>query len=462
MAHLYLQLEQQLSRLISAGRLVQGDKLPSIRSLCNEYQMAKGTVLHALERLEARGLIEARPRSGYYVCLAAEQKIPSDFVPAPLEARVSDVLLEIMQAGSAFDLCPGAGDESTTGLELLNRSMNRAMRQQRGKSHLYYDSPYGLAPLREQLRQRLLKRGLTVSQDEICITSGCQNSLFLALMATCQPGDTVAVESPGFYGVLQLLEQLKLRVIEIPSSSQSGMMMDALQAAAEKWGIRACVVSPCFSTPTGALMPEHSRVRLLEMAETHDFAVIEDDIYADTALGVVPDPLKSLDTTGRVILCSSFSKTLSKDLRVGWISAGRWHKNVVQLKLVTQLASPTSVQKGVTDFIASGAYTAHLKRQQHRLKQQRDQLLAEIRSWQGVHTTSIPEGGLSLWVELTPERNTLTLFHSLKSRGVMITPGTLFSNEDKFKNALRISYFHPWNKQRLNALNSIAAILERP
>jgi DNA-binding transcriptional MocR family regulator len=398
--HQYQILEDLLAEQIVEGRLNAGDRLPSVRVLCARHDLAKGTVLHALSRLEARGLVAARPRSGYYV---TERGAPVSATPrpaAPVNARVSPLLMDLMQHGAAFDLVPGAGGENTQGLELLNRSINRVMRRQRGQSHLYYDDPAGALVLREQLSMRLLRRGCQLSSDDLMITAGCQNALFLALMATCKAGDVVAVESPGFYGALQLLEQLQLKVVEIPSSPLTGMSVDALQQASKKWPIKACIVSPCFSTPAGAVMPEPERQHLLQLAEQRDFAVIEDDIYADTALSYTPDPLKKLDQTGRVILCSSLSKSLSRDLRIGWISGGRWQQALLQLKLVTQLASPLSVQNGLAEFISNGDYDSHLKRQQKWLRQQRDELSDQVRGWSAVKNVGIPEGGLTLWVEL--------------------------------------------------------------
>ena len=457
--HQYQILEDVLAEQIVEGRLNAGDRLPSVRVLCERHDLAKGTVLHALSRLEARGLVAARPRSGYYV---TERGAPVSATPrpaAPVNARVSPLLMDLMQHGAAFDLVPGAGGENTQGLELLNRSINRVMRRQRGQSHLYYDDPSGSVILREQLAMRYLRRGCKLTYEDFIVTSGCQNALFLALMATCKAGDVVAVESPGFYGALQLLEQLQLKVIEIPSSPLTGMSVDALQQAAEKWPVKACIVSPCYSTPAGAVMPDPARKQLLQLAEQQNFAVIEDDIYADTALSYTPDPLKKLDQTGRVILCSSFSKSLSRDLRIGWITGGRWQQALLQLKLVTQLASPLSVQNGLAEFISNGDYDSHLKRQQKWLRQQSEQLSDQVRGWSAVKNVGIPEGGLTLWVELHGDCDTSALFPELKNEGVFIAPGALFSSKHKFKNYMRLSFAHPWNSRRQKALSALGKLL---
>lgn len=251
-----------------------------------------------------------------------------------------------MTRSAAFDLLPNRhSEEPPPGIIQLNRSIGRALRR-RSASFQYYDEPAGDPELGNQLALRSARRGWNADADQFCITSGCQQSLFLALMAVCQSGDVVAVEAPGFYGVLQLLEQLQLKVIEIPASPKSGIDVQALEATLEAWDVKACVVSPSFATPTGAVMPPEARRQLLELADRHGLAVIEDDIYGESGWINAPDTLKAIDRSSRVIHCSSFSKVLSRDLRLGWVSGGRWHKKILQLKLTSQLASSRFCRKG--------------------------------------------------------------------------------------------------------------------
>ncbi|WP_428035269.1 PLP-dependent aminotransferase family protein [Amphritea sp.] len=461
--YLYQQLESWLLKGIEEQRWLMGDRLPSIRALCKQHGLSKATVQHSLQRLEAQGLLEARPKAGYFVALHAKtvkEPISRSRIEAPRPVTVSELLLDIMRRSAAFDLLPDLhAGELPAGIVTLNRSVARALRRQRGDDYQYYDIPAGDAGLREQLSLHLLRRGWQADIDELCITSGCQHALFLALMATCEKGDIVAVESPGFYGVLQLLEQLGLQVVEVPTSISTGMDIEALQEVLKRWKVKACIVSPAFSTPGGALMPTDARQRLLTLAEQYDLAIIEDDIYADTALGVVPDPLKALDQYNRVILCSSFSKSLSRDLRLGWISGARWHERIIKLKLVTQLSSSRYLQQGVAEFIADGSFAAHLRRQRHELRERRDRLIAHLRAWPGDLRISLPQGGLAVWVELPDGVDTLEAYPEALDRGVVITPGPLFSVSGQFRNCMRLSFSHPWDKRRVEALNVLSAVL---
>jgi len=462
----YLQLEAWLLQCLKEQRWRPGERLPSIRNLCQEHGVSKATALHALQRLEAQGLVEARPKAGHFV----SQQIPRAQAPlsrtrieAPRPVTVSDLLLDIMRRSAAFDILPEShSGELPPGIVALNRAIGRSLRRQRGEDYQYYDEPAGDAGLREQLALHLSRRGLQVAPEHLCITSGCQHALFLALMASCKRGDVVAVESPGFYGVMQLIEQLELRVVEVPASSETGMDIDALEEVLRRWQVRACIVSPAFATPGGALMDDSAKRRLLALAEQYDLAVIEDDIYADTAFGAVPDPLKAQDIEERVILCSSFSKCLSRDLRLGWISGGRWHARILHLKLVTQLASSRFLQRGVAEFMADGGLTAYLRRLRIELRERRDHLLSLLQAWPGEVRVSAPQGGLAVWVELADTVDTLAIYPEALRAGVVITPGPLFSVSGKFRNCLRLSYAHPWTTAREAALKQLPELLYQP
>ncbi|MCP8688692.1 PLP-dependent aminotransferase family protein [Marinobacterium sedimentorum] len=465
MDYRYQQLENWLLQSIREQRWRLGERLPSIRTLCEQQGVSKATVQHALQRLEAQGLVEARPKAGYFVRLQPKTiRAPRSRVQveAPRPVTVSELFLDVMRRSAAFDLLPDLhAGEVPSGIVALNRALGRALRRQKGDDHQYYDEPAGDPGLREQLSLHAARRGWTVLPEQLCITSGCQHALFLALMACCRRGDIVAVESPGFYGVLQLLEQLELQVVEVPSSSEQGMDIEALEAALERWDIKACVVSPAFATPGGALMPKEARKRLLALADANDLAIIEDDIYADTAFGQVPDPLKALDSSDRVILCSSFSKSLSRDLRLGWISGARWHQKILHLKLVTQLASSRYQQQGVAEFMRDGSYATHLRRQRNELRTQRDRLIASLHAWPGEIRVSTPLGGLAIWLELPESIDTLAAYPAALQQGVVITPGPLFSVSGQFRNCLRISYAHPWDGRRIEALSRLPELLLR-
>lgn len=454
-----------LNRQIDEQRWIPGERLPSIRDLTLLHKVAKNTIIQALHVLESRGVLESRPKSGFFVKLQStrkETKHPQVGLLKPAQVNVPEIFQDIMARSAAFDILPSQYDgPSTQSLTLLHRHINAATRNQVNKKAMYYDEPRGNTLLRTQIKEWYRASGVILNTDDFCITSGCQNSLFLALMATCQPGDNVALESPGFYGVLQLCQHLQLNVIEIPASASDGLDMDMLEAALQEWNITACVVTPAFATPSGASMPTTNRARLLDLANRHDLAIIEDDIYGDLGFTQRPVALKALDTQSRIILCSSMSKTLSRDLRLGWIAGGRWHDQIVKLKLVTSLASNQAIQIGLANFMLKGDLKRHLEQKRQILKKQRDQLVLCVQRFLPESIRfNVPDGGLSLWIDVGLSVNTQILYHQLLSNKVVITPGALFSLTSRFNNYLRLSFSHPTVGAREHAIQILGKSLD--
>ena len=463
---LYRSLEQGIAEEIEQGRWQPGDRLPSIRALVQTHGLSKTTVMHALNRLEARGLIESRPKAGFFVraqykpMKVAVPPVPE--APAPVPVSVNAVTQELMCRSAAFDISPSAGmrDPLTPGLLQLNRTVARELRRQKGL-HQYYDEPAGSQQLREVLARRYKRQGCQVEAEDFTITAGCQQALCFVLMTLCQRGDLVAVESPGFYGVLQLLEALGLKALEIPSDPQTGMDLDVLAQVAEQWPVKACVVTPSYATPTGALMPLENRKRLLALAEQHDFHIVEDDIYRELAFDHPVSPLQGLDRTGRVLLCGSISKTLSRDVRVGWVISRQWQPEIQRLKLVTSLATSRYVQQGLAAFIEEGGYDRHLRRYVPNLQAQRDELIRFVQNeWQVPCVTPVPQGGLTLWLQLPEQIDSMKVYARARERDVLITPGALFTATNQFRNCLRVSYAHPWSEERIQALQALGGILQ--
>jgi len=456
---LYRQLADALAIEIESGRWQPHDRLPSIRQIAKTRNLSINTVIKAFHLLEAKGLVIAKHKSGYFVSgHSPEAKVEPPEKGAsspmkPVEVTLPKLFQEIMQRGAAFDVLPSAErSQPNNNLIVLNRHIGRATRRQANIKAHYYDNPLGDLQLRQQIGLLYRERNLTLDVEKICIVSGCQNAIFLALMSCCEPGDNVAVESPAFYGVLQLLESLGLNIIEIPSDPKSGIDVDALTAVANRWSIKTLVVTPSYATPSGACIPPDNCQRIIELARQKDIVIIEDDIYGELGFQQQLSPIKSLDTDERVILCGSFSKCLSRDLRIGWIVGGRWHSNIIQLKLVTLLASNQAQQQGLVSYLAEGYFRRHLLSYRQTLQLQRDQLLDTInRFWPASIRYHIPEGGLALWVQLPDHINTAQWYIELLKEGITLTPGMLFTTENQYQNYLRLSFSRPIVGARENA-----------
>ncbi|MFC4655582.1 PLP-dependent aminotransferase family protein [Rheinheimera marina] len=473
MAFKYQHLTKELRDKINHNWWAAGERLPSIRQLCQSYQASLATVRHALAELEAQGYLEARDRSGYFV-RARQRRVPvtADLSPLPGQPQptavtLPDLLYDIMQRSAAFDFYPRGPLVQLPQLKTLQQLQTKVTKQLGAAPALQYEEPFGALELRQQLATSYQSHGLTLDAPDLYLTAGCQHALFLALHAICSPGDIVVVEQPGFYGVLQLLQQLQLQVIEVPTD-HAGMDISALELVVARWRIKACIVSPSFGTPSGQLMPEERKQRLVELANSNDFALIEDDIYGDLGFYQRPTPLKALDTENRVVLCSSLSKSLSRDLRIGWIAPARWSQQIGRLKLTSQLAGSQGNAIAVARFIAEGHYRRHLQQfrtllihHHNQLHQALQQLFLQDPQVQqlGSIDWNSPHGGLSLWLKLPPAIDALQLYNRGLNQGLVLTPGALFTASDQFKNYLRVPFVNPVAGPRLDALQQLKQLI---
>ena len=464
--HLYQELTDNFRMEIKDGLRQPGDRMPSLRELCLARKISKSTVLSAYGRLEAEGLLESRPRSGYFVKVQSAGAAPAiiqrgsnpDSVPLPVST--DKVIINIMEKGAAFDLLPSKEKEKEN--RELRQCLARAYRRQSSYQQNYYNPPQGSTELRQQIVKRLHAGGSHLDSDDIAITSGCQSALLMALMATTKPGDVVAIESPGFYGAIQLMETLGLQIIELPSTPTDGISVEAMDDAFKRWRVSALIVSPCYSTPTGSCISEADKKTILTLCIGCEIAIIEDDIYGELNFGLErPRTLHSYDKTGSVLLCSSFSKCLSRDLRIGWIAPGKYREQIKRLKIMTSLSTSSTLQEGIADYLQRGFFERHLRQKRlHLAKQCRQlqdlipKLLPKAVSW------TQPAGGLSLWLELPQSVDTTQLYRQAQTKGITITPGALFTSQKKYTHFLRLSFAHEWSEGRISALTEIGKIIE--
>lgn len=465
---LYENVADRVRRMIEHGTFHPGDRIPSVRKLSNELAVSITTVIEAYSTLENQGLIEARPQSGYYVRrrLDAPEVRVRDRRAAcrPAEIGVDELVIRLMrdaqnprlvQLGAAIpnpELLPTAR---------LNRMLAQAARRL-GARGSAYDVPPGCAPLRVHIARRLIGAGCTVTPDEIITTSGCLEALSLSLRALCQPGDTVAIESPTYFGLLQALQLQGLRVLEILTHPRSGMDLDALrQAIDQNPGIKACLVMSNFNNPLGSLMPDENKKALVELLTEHDIPLIEDDIYGDLCFSAErPRVAKSYDRKDLVILCSSVSKDLSPGYRVGWVVSGRFHQQILRLKAATNIATATLPQYAVADFLESGGYEAHLRRMRRVYASQLECVMHAVQQHfpSGTRTTR-PQGGFVLWVELPGRVDALKVYERALHAGITIAPGPLFcARQQRYRNFIRLNCAY-WSDKVERAFMTLANIL---
>ena len=462
----YEQFADEIEALIGSGGLRPGDKLPSVRQASASRQISPSTVFQAYYLLEARGRIQARPRSGYFV--AAGQKrgppgppgprsplnpappaTPSAATPAPTSTavQINDLVFEVLGSIRQQEVVPlGSAFPSPHLFPLarLARSLGTGMRQLH-PSRIARDLSPGSPTLRRQLGLRYVVDGLHVDTDEIVITNGAMEALNLCLQAVTEPGDVVAVESPTFYAALQALERLKLKAVEVATHPRDGVDLASLASVLERHPVKACWFMPNFQNPLGCLMPDANKRALVEMLAARELPLIEDDVYGELYFGATkPPPAKAFDRLGLVMHCSSFSKCLAPGYRVGWVAAGRFAQRIERLKLMTTLSAAVPSQEGLSHYLAHGGYDKHLRQLRRALAtQQALALTAVSRHFPNGTRVTQPEGGYFLWLELPAAVDALQLHRLALAQNISLAPGHLFSADRRFSNCIRINCGHP-------------------
>lgn len=470
---LYRRLADHYLDAMRAGTLAVGDRFPSVRKLMSTHEVSLSTALQTCRHLEDQGWLEARPRSGYYVRLPRRQgMLPAQDVvaAAPLEpadyvgihARVSEILALGQSRPVRVNLALAVGSPELYPGPALQRGMQRTLRLQPNLLTTMVRH-HGHPVLRQALVRRALPRGITAAPDEVVVTHGCIEAVNLALRAVTQPGDTVAVESPTFYGLLQVLETLNLRALEIPTSPFTGLSLDALAFALEREsGIKAVVTMPTLHNPLGTVMPDAHKERLVRLCEERGVPLIEDDIYGDLGGEQPYRAAKSYDSSGSVIYCQSLNKLLAPGLRLGWLLAGRWQARVEMLKYSQSRYTEELAQIVAGGFLDSPAFDRHLRQLRSALKAQREQMADGIaRHFPAGTRLSVPEGGMLLWVELPAGVSGRVVFEQALERGIKLSPGSMFSNGRRFDHFIRLVSGRPHTAAVEKALREVGAIVAR-
>ena len=450
----YQRLARIIEGMIVSRSLRPGDRVPSVRQFSHQQRVSVPTALHAFATLETRGLIEARPKSGFYVRVRRADSVPepingSRAVPKitdfgqtdPVEALFADQTnAAVVPLGAALP-CPSL----LPGVKLA-RAM-AAIGRRLGADSINYDMTPGSEILRRELAKRSLEWGCGLQPEDFIVTVGATEAVSLALRATCQPGDTVAVESPTYFGFARLLHELRLKALPIPVESASGLDVDALRKAMRRTRLAACLLIPNFHNPVGCAMPDENKRELVKLLGGRGVPIIEDDIYGDLQhQGVRPRCMKAFDPDGSVILCSSYSKTLAPGYRVGYIAAGRWHARVSALKQVSTLSGALLPVLAVAEFLKNGGYDRYLRAIRltyHRQVERMAEAIAEAFP-EGIRL-SRPQGGFVLWCELPKTVDSMQLSRRARKAGISIAPGPLFSADGGFKNFIRLNCGYPWS-----------------
>jgi len=463
----YERIADDIAHLIDSGTFRPGDGIPSVRELSRQRGVSVTTVLQAYYLLEARGLIEARERSGFYVRTTLPSTLPEPDIsspsPDPTEVSVRELVTDVVLADTRYpDLVQlGAAHPNPhlAATRALNRTLASVARSMGHRSGMYDYVP-GCEPLRVQIAQRALTAGCGLGPDDVIITTGCTESISLCLRAVCEPGDTVAIESPTSFDALRSLDVLGLQALEIPTHPRDGISLDALRFALDHNPVSACLVVSNFNNPLGSCMPDDNKRELVQLLAPRKIPLIENDIFGEIHFGDRrPSVAKAYDDRGLVMLCSSFSKSLCPGYRVGWVVPGRFMASIRWLKYTTTLASPTLSEYAIAEFLASGSYDPYIRRTRRTYARHVGALSQAVRRFFPAECRlTRPAGGFVLWVQLPEGVDSLELYAQARQAGIAITPGYLFSPTNQYRDFVRLNAAN-WSDEAEHAIQRLGEMI---
>ncbi|CDG82087.1 aminotransferase-like domain-containing protein [Janthinobacterium agaricidamnosum] len=466
---LYEHLADELGALIHSRVFAPGDRLPSIRHLAQQKRLSVSTVMQAFRLMEDRGQVDARPQAGYYVRHRisgfAAMHEPERPLTEPAFVGINNLLMRVLSANekpNMVQLGTAWPPDEMLPIKRMQRIVSAVARREPGllnKVSCYDISEPGFL---RQVTRRALDWG-KLDPHEIVVTNSCTEAISLCLRAVAKPGDTIAIESATYFVLLQMIESLGMKALEIPTHPKTGLSLDALELALRAGLVQACLFIPNVNNPLGCIMPEENKKRLAGLLSEHNIPMIEDDVYGDLCFGLErPWPVKAYDSSGHVLLCSSFSKAITPSARVGYVVAGRYAQEVALLKTVSSGATSQFFQAVLADFLAGSSYDSQLRKMRRTLVQRMARMSdAVAASFPPGCLLSEPQGGFVLWVQMPQQLDALALHGRAIGQGVAFMPGQLFSASGKYRNYLRLNCGNPWGPEIERAVGLLGRMVHQ-
>lgn len=456
----------KIEEAIQRGQLQGGDPLPSIRAIKARYQLSTSSVQSGYDYLVCKGLVRSIPRSGYVVTTSLKEserstpdlpKIPKDALFSSKLALTSARLAQTEQP--SFHLAAPAA--TFIPQQLVLKTMQQVIRE-KGAALLQYYPNTGAEELRALVVKRAALHGANLQKDELILTDGALQALYIALASITSPQDIVAVESPCVFSVLEVLSNLRLRVVEIPVKPITGFDLVFLKKISQQHPIKAVVLTPNFHNPTGILLSDVHKEELYDWAVQHQIPLLENDVYGDLHFQRErPMNIKNLDKKGLVLTFSSYSKTIAPGLRLGWLAAGQYFAQAERIKFsLGRSVSPLN-QEVMIQLLQSPQYDKHLRVFRQQLERQAMQFLRAFKLYFPSDFTQFPpQGGYSLWGQLPLSTNPVLFHRKCLDLGIGFTPGATFSFTNTYNHYFRAIFAQRLSTTDLSAIQQLGTVLK--
>ncbi|WP_129139523.1 PLP-dependent aminotransferase family protein [Modicisalibacter coralii] len=419
----YRDVMEAILKAMDERYLAPGTKVASIREAARQYGVSKNTIIDAYDQLVAMGRLHARQGSGFYV--SRPPPLSSVEKTNDLSEAVDSVSLLREQLIGSFTVRSGDGraPASWMGGEELSRLTRRLAST--GENSFEYGAPQGYPPLREAIGTVLAGRSIHASQDQILLTFGANHAFDLIIRHFVDTGDSVLVETPGYYPLFGKLRLAKAKIVGIPRK-EDGPDLDDFERKVKQYRPRLFFLQPNAQNPTGSTMSLGNMHRLLSLAERYGITLVEDDAFAD----ILPrgsGHLAALDEFERVIYVGTFSKTLSTGLRSGYVVGSvKLINSLTDIKMLTVVNTSTFNERVIHEMIIRGRYRRHLFQLREKVAKASAAAIQTLKE-AGVKAYGGPNGGYYMWACLPQAIDTMNLARKASEEGIFIAPGAIFS-----------------------------------
>ena len=438
---LYIQLYEGFRKSIEAGKLVENEKLPSIRNMADTLGVNNITVVNAYKLLESKGFAYSKKGSGTYVKKVAEETNFEYLEDESMDLMTSGILtlsensINFASVSPTPDLFP---------VEEFKQVLIEILERDKGKAFVYPEIN-GYGPLRSSISKFLEENySIIIDPEEIQITSGGQQGIDIIAKTLIEPGDYVFLENPTYSGAVAAFQSRGAKIIGIPIL-EDGINIETLKKNIKQYPPKFLYTMPNYQSPTSYSYSNEKKKELIKLANENNFFIIEDDFLSDlTYDGENRFPLKAIDEFDKVIYIKSFSKILMPGLRIGILTAPRkLFKSIIKAKHTTDISSSGFIQRAFDLYLRKGFWKEHICNIKKDYKEKYELMIREANSLKkyGISFKK-PGGGLSLWLKLPKELNAYDLYSECMKKDILIVPGKIFfiNEENKDTNWIRLSF----------------------
>jgi len=466
-AYLYQQVIDFIEHQQKIGALQPGDKLPSLRKLSRQFEISVPTVKQAYIELERQGQVAAKPQSGYFLQAAQARTLkprPAKWAQcAPVEVQGRSMIEQVHAAVHLPDTV-ALGISNPIQAHPPDKALARLMRSVLSKvseKAVSYGPVTGDAKLRMQLAFRYQDQGVDTNPDDIVITNGAQEALSIALQCVAKRGDIIAIESPCFFGIIELIETLGMKALEVYTCTEDGVCLEDLAEAINQHDITACLFSTAINNPLGSMKTDEQRQEMVSLLEQHDIPLIEDEVYSEIYFtDSKPKPAQLYSEKGLVMTCSSFSKTAAPGYRIGWLLPGKFEEQAKRIKRAQSSSTPMLQQWTLNEYLLNGDYDRHLCVLRKTLAYNCERMRALLADhFPSEVCISKPQGGSVLWLRCQSHVNTSEFFQEALAQGVSFAPGVIFSPSGRYKNYMRVSFGVLWDEDIETAIKVLGKLV---